>query len=93
MNTRAYWASFNLGIELRLRKDDVLTGSHQGACDDDIAHLLAIPRIKKQLDAIPPEKIARELAEWSDWDTSDQEANRARLLWIACSNIREEKRW
>ena len=92
MSARAYRVSFNR-FELRLRKEDALSGSHQGACDADIAELRTLPRIAKQLDKLGQDKIAREVAEWSDWDTSDHEQNRARLLWIACGNLKEEKGW
>lgn len=86
------YASFER-FELKLTKDQTLTGSHPGPCDDDIEALLKIPAIKKQLDKIESAKIRDELKEygaWNDQELSDDGQNRARILWIACGNIRDE---
>jgi len=85
-------ATFNYGITLIITKDQARQGSHQGQCDADIKDLLTVPAIRRQLDKIPAEDIRRELANCGAWDSEelqDVEANRARLLWIACGDIVE----
>lgn len=80
-------------FELRLTKEQALTGSHPGPCDEDITELLKVPAIRRQLDKIPADTIKAELKEYGAWDEqelSSDEDNRARILWIACGNIREE---
>lgn len=86
------YATFNR-FELRITKAQALQGSHPGPCDLDIRDLLAVPAIKRQLDKINPLDIRAELKEYGAWgenELSSYEDNRARILWIACGNIREE---
>lgn len=85
----AYFERF----QIRLTKEQALAGSHPGPCDDDIAALLLEPVIKAQLNKIPADKIRDELESYGAWDEielSREEDNRARIIWIACGNIREE---
>jgi hypothetical protein len=87
----AYFDRFTLTIT----KKQALQGSHQGPCDNDIAELLKVPSIRRQLNKIPLDDIANELKGYGAWDETelqDHEQNRARLLWIACGNVREEMR-
>jgi len=87
------YASFNR-FELQITRDQALTGSHQGSCDDDIKALLTLPAIKRQFKKIDPEKVKEELKEygaWNDEELKDVDQNQARILWIACGDIREEK--
>lgn len=80
-------------LTLNITKKQALQGSHQGPCDDDIAELLQADNIRRQLNKIPPADIAKELKQFGAWDETelqDHEQNRARLLWIACGNIRDE---
>lgn len=80
-------------FELKITKAQALQGSHPGPCDDDIAELLTLPAIKRQLDKINPLDIRLELKEYGAWDEnqlSNDEDNKARILWIACGDIREE---
>lgn len=80
-------------FEIELTKEQALSGSHPGPCDEDIAELLKVPEIAAQLDKIGDETIKAELKEYGAWDEAelaDNEQNRARILWIACGNIREE---
>lgn len=77
-------------IEFQLSLDDAHTGHHSGRCDDDIADLLKVPYIAKQLEQIPAALLAAELKEYGAWDASelaDHQANLARILWIACGDI------
>ena len=86
------YATFNR-FELRITKNDALTGSHQGQCDSDIAYLRTKPYIARQLEQIKPETVVAELAEYGAWEPeelTDHDANLDRILWIACGNIAEE---
>lgn len=70
------------------------SASHQGRCDDDVAFLLTMPAIRRQLDRIGPEAIRAELKEYGAWDQNelaDDVQNRARIVWIAAGNICEEQ--
>lgn len=61
--------------------------------EDDVEALRHLPEIVAQLDAIDPQAIAHELAEYGAWDDEELEdkvANQRRILWIAAGNIREE---
>jgi len=89
-----YWTSSSTGsLHLTLTKDDVESGSHSGACDDDIAYLRTLPRIASQLDAMPKCTLKSELREYGAWDAhelSDHDANLSRILWLACGDIRDD---
>lgn len=77
-------------FELKITKEQAKIGSHQGKCDDDIAYLLTLPEIARQFKKISPADIVDELKEYGAWDEvelSDHEANKARILWIACGDI------
>jgi hypothetical protein len=77
-------------IELSIKLLDAETGYHSGACDSDIAYLLTVPYIAKQLDSIDPALIAEELSGFGAWNSeelADQAENKSRLLWIACGDI------
>lgn len=80
-------------FELTLKQAE--SGSHPGPCDRDIAELLQVPEIVAQFEKIDPADIAQELKEYGAWDEielQDHDANRARILWIACGDIAEEAR-
>lgn len=85
------WFSTSSGlIELELTQDDVATGYHTGACDNDITDLRRIPRIAAQLDAIDPALLRAELKEWGAWDDeqlADHDENQSRILWLACGDL------
>ena len=84
------WNSSNYGNDLRLTKSQAEWGSHAGSCDAEIADLRSIPTIRRQLDAIAPEKLREELAEYGAWDErelADHQANLSRWLWISCGDI------
>ena len=51
-----------------------------------------MPYIKKQLDKLSPELVAKCLKELGAWDAeelSNHEDNLSRLLWVACSDLVE----
>lgn len=91
-----YWASFNR-FELRLSGACVAACSHSGQCDADVAHYA--PEVRAQIkadgfaNAPTADKIRAELKEYGAWDAeelADDEANFARLVWIAAGNIAED---
>ena len=80
-------------IELEMTLEQARSVSHQGRCDEDVEFLVTVPKIKRQLDKIPNELIAKELAEYGAWDDEelqDNDDNRLRLVWIAGCDIAEE---
>ena len=67
----------------------------QGGKDatEDVDYALRCTPAGDAVDALDPEAIREELREYGAWDEdelADDEANRARLLWIASCNIHEE---
>jgi len=87
------FAQFNR-FEIEMTKAQAHTGSHQGSCDDDIAYLLTLPKIKRQLKNIPDEKLIDELREcgaWNDEELKDRKENEARIVWLAAGDIVEEE--
>jgi len=88
------WFSTGSGrIEIEMTLEQAESGSHQGACDDDVAELAKVPEIKAQLDKIDKKLLAAELKEYGAWDTqelADHDQNIQRILWSACCDIREE---
>jgi hypothetical protein len=88
------YASFNR-FEIELTRKQAAAASHSGACDDDVAALLLIPRIKRQLAAIPDDILAAELQEYGAWDETELSSradNEARIVWIAAGDIMENVR-
>lgn len=86
---QAQFERFALSMTRRMAE----SGSHAGQCDADVEALVRLPVIRRQLDRIDPALIAAELKEYGAWDEtelSDADANRERIVWIACGNIREE---
>jgi len=85
----AYFDCFTI----TLTKAQALSASHPGPCDTDVAYLLTLPTIQKQLSLIPDDDLVAELSEYGAWD-DNQLANRAdneaHIIWIAAGNIREE---
>ncbi len=64
--------------------------SHQGACDDDVAHWIS----RVQWSATRADLVAclRECGAWKDLDTVDTDTLKARALWMLCCDAREERR-
>ena len=86
----AYFERFELNMTMK----QALAVSERGDCTLEVEKLERDPKIARQLNAIDPQKIREELAEYGAWDdddlTNDHE-NRLRILWIAGGNIREEQ--
>ena len=90
-----YFSTSSGRIELKLSRAQASSGSHQGACDDDIADLRRVPSIASQLDKLDVEVLADELrayGAWSNEELADHDQNLSRVLWIACGDIVEEAR-
>ena len=86
------YALFNR-FEIKLTKRQAESASHQGQCDEDVAALLGMKSIARQLDTIDTDDIREELAEHGAWDEdelADDAANRERIIWIAAGNIVDE---
>ena len=80
-------------FSIQMTKREALTASHQGDCTEDVQQLVAMPKIRRQLDNLDPATIRAELAEYGAWDNlelSDDTANRERIIWLAACDIREE---
>jgi len=80
-------------FEISMTKNEAYLGSHQGKCDDDVAYLLTLPKIKRQLAKISDEVLMAELSEYGAWDgieLANRADNEARIIWIAAGNIRED---
>ena len=77
-------------FEIEMTRKQAESASHSGACDADVEILVRHPSIKLQLDNINPMAIAAELAEYTDWDVTDAEANKRRIVWLAAGQIMDE---
>ena len=86
---KKYTVIFNYIDSLEIEADDAASGYHQGQCDNDILALMDKPYINDQLSQIDPDKLAKELAEygWTFNELSDHDANKMRILWLACGDI------
>lgn len=85
----AYFDRFTIQVT----KKQALQGSHVGACDEDIKYLRTLPKIRRQLNRLDPEKLKAELREYGAWDEtelSNHDKNLSRILWLACGDIRDE---
>lgn len=85
----AYFERFSI----EMTRAQALGASHAGACDADVQELLQEAAIARQLDSIGAQAIREELTEYGAWDAeelSDEAMNRARIVWIAAGDIREE---
>lgn len=81
------------GFEIKMTLAQAQSASHQGQCDDDVAYLLTLPAINRQLAKIPDDKLADELRQYGAWDETElanRKDNENRIVWIASGNITEE---
>jgi hypothetical protein len=86
---KTFWFSGNYGIEIQLTMSQAQSMSHSGSCDADVASFRQVPSIWKQLDAIGPDDLRRELREYGFDALSDHDDNLDRILWLAACDIRE----
>lgn len=88
-----YWTG-NYGIELRMSTKDAESVSHSGKCDNDVAILSQKKYIQRQIKALNPEALAKELKEYGAWDENElanHNDNITRILWIAGGDISDGK--
>lgn len=89
---KTLWNNSNYGNVLKLTRDDANACSHSGPCDDDVNGIMTKPYIKKQLDALNPETLVKELKEygaWTDVELSNHRENLMRWVWISAGDINE----
>lgn len=82
----------NYGNDLSLTRSDAETCFHSGPCDLDVKALMQKPYVKRQLAAIKPEQLKKELAEYGAWDEielQNHESNLERWVWISAGDIIE----
>ncbi len=69
-----------------MTKDQALSASYQGPCDEDVKFLLKNTKIKRQLKKISADELRDELRD----ELEDRDDNEMRIIWIAACNIRED---
>lgn len=85
-----WYAGGNNSLSLTLSGATVRRCHHPGDCGDDIkAEIASNGPLRLQLEAMNAADLAAELSEYTDWDCSDVNTNRERILWIACGDIAE----
>lgn len=86
------WTDSSGIIVLQMTRAQAQSCSHPGRCDEDVAALRQVRKIKVQLDKLDPKDVAKCLREYGAWDDAELEnhdANLDRLLWIAAGDIVE----
>jgi hypothetical protein len=66
--------------------------SAPGVVDDAVAYWVREPSVAAVLHRIAPDRLRRCLRGYGTWDNTnlaDDDANRRRILWLACSTFRE----
>lgn len=82
----------NYGNDLKLTRKDAESVSHSGDCEDDVIIVMEKKYVKKQLDLLEPETLAKELSDygaWNDDELKDHNANLKRWVWISGGDIVE----
>ena len=90
MSNKIY-ASLNY-FDLYFTRQDVDSMPLSGHCDDVVSAIANKPYIVRQFAAIDNSKLVSELSEYGAWDEvelQDKQANIERIIWIACSDIKE----
>ena len=65
-----------------------------GACDDTVNVIANKPYIIRQFAAINNSELIKELSDYGAWDEvelQDKQANVERIIWLACSGIKERE--
>lgn len=81
------------GFDLVLTMEQARSASHPGPCDADVAALLAVPAIRRQLNKLLDAELrdeCRRTGAWSEEELADRAANEARVVWLAAGQITEE---
>ena len=85
------WATFD-GFEIEMTTRQADNASHAGSCDADVAALLQVPKIRRQLAKISDAQLVAQLSEYGVWDDAELQNradNEARIVWIAAGDIRD----
>jgi hypothetical protein len=80
-----YWSSGS-GITLEIPEEAIPDCSHQGPCDEDVAHWAN----KIDFSRISTDILALELKEYGAWDDlhiAERQTLIKRLTWIACCDL------
>lgn len=86
--------SSNYGNDLKLTSRDAADCNHSGQCDDDVKAVMLKPYVKKQLDALDPSTLSKELSEYGAWDDTElanHTDNLMRWVWISAGDIDERR--
>ena len=87
------YASLNY-FDLYFTRQDVDSMPLSGQCDDVVSAIAKKPYIVRQFNAIDNSVLIKELTEYGAWDDtelSDKQANIERIIWLACSDIKERE--
>lgn len=87
------YASFNY-FDLYFTRKDVDSMPLSGACDNTVQAITKKPYIVRQFNAIDNSVLIKELIEYGAWDEielQDKQANIERIVWLACSDIKERE--
>jgi hypothetical protein len=86
---KLYWSQFNY-VEFQLTAEQIESGHHQGACDDDCKAIQNETNLN-----LDRGNMILELAGYGAWD--DDELNaldnselELKLIWIACGDIQDD---
>jgi len=82
----------NYGNDLRLTKKDAAQCSHSGDCEADVLFVMQKKYVKKQLAAIKPDQLKKELRDygaWSEDELKNYQQNLVRWVWISAGDIIE----
>ncbi len=85
------YASLNY-FDLYFTRKDVDSMPLSGACDNAVSVIANKPYIVCQFNTIDNGVLIKELTEYGAWDEielQDKQANIERIVWIACSDIKE----
>ena len=86
-------ASLNY-FDLYFTRQDVDSMPLSGDCDEVVAVIANKPYIVRQFANIDNSKLIKELEEYGAWDDielQDRQANIERVIWLACSDIKESE--
>lgn len=80
------------GFDIEMTLEQARSASHPGPCDADVAALLQVPAIRRQLKKLLDVELRDELRStgaWEEHELQDRATNEARVLWLAAGQIAE----